>query len=280
MRYRFRDIEVDLVGRTINRNGESRPVPSRAFDVLVYLIENRDRVVPREEILESVWADVVVEDGNLTQNVSVLRRAIGDRSAERPVILTVPGQGYRFTENVGVELRSSPGVDRPLVRWRVLVPLLAIVILGVSIGATARRQPAPVSDSALTTIAVLPVRSGGFDMSADQKTMRVTDAVIRRLAGDRDGLSVRSSSAVAEFSDPFRDTPTEAGEQLEVSFVLVGYLADSGPAALAEFQLVDVRRDAVVWSTRWSGSIDDERDRESFAAEISDAVAFAAKSAR
>lgn len=82
--------------------GDGTPVPltSKAFDTLVVLIENRDRVVTKDELLRSVWPDVEVEEGNLTQQVFLLRKALGETAQQPHYIVTIPGHGYRFTARV------------------------------------------------------------------------------------------------------------------------------------------------------------------------------------
>ena len=82
--------------------GDGTPVPltSKAFDTLVLLIENRDRVVTKDELLSSVWPDVAVEEGNLTQQIFLLRKALGESAQQPRYIVTVPGHGYRFTAPV------------------------------------------------------------------------------------------------------------------------------------------------------------------------------------
>ena len=76
------------------------PLTSKAFDTLVVLIENRDRVVTKDELLRSVWPDVEVEEGNLTQQIFLLRKALGETAQHPRYIVTVPGHGYRFTARV------------------------------------------------------------------------------------------------------------------------------------------------------------------------------------
>ena len=82
--------------------GEGRTIPltSKAFDTLLVLIENRDRVVTKDELLRSVWPDVEVEEGNLTQQIFLLRKALGESAQQSRYIVTVPGHGYRFTAPV------------------------------------------------------------------------------------------------------------------------------------------------------------------------------------
>ena len=86
--------------RLLLSDGTPVPLTSKAFDTLVVLIANRDRVVTKDELLRSVWPDVVVEEGNLTQQIFLLRKALGESAQQPRYIVTVPGHGYRFTARV------------------------------------------------------------------------------------------------------------------------------------------------------------------------------------
>jgi predicted ATPase/DNA-binding winged helix-turn-helix (wHTH) protein len=90
--FRFGKVEVKLATREVFANGKTSQLSSRAFDLLVALIERRDRVVTKDELLNIVWPNLVVEENNLQVHISSLRRLLG-----REVIATVPGRGYRFT---------------------------------------------------------------------------------------------------------------------------------------------------------------------------------------
>ena len=90
--YRFGAVEVRPGERQVLVEGRPAAVGARAFDLLVALIEQRDRVVSKDELLEQVWPGVVVEENNLQVQVSTLRKILGPGS-----VSTVPGRGYRFT---------------------------------------------------------------------------------------------------------------------------------------------------------------------------------------
>jgi DNA-binding winged helix-turn-helix (wHTH) protein len=89
--YRFGRFEVRLAQRRLLVDGADAPLGARAFDVLVALIERRERVVGSEELFELVWPGLVVEENNLRQQVAALRKLLGAQA-----IVTVPGRGYRF----------------------------------------------------------------------------------------------------------------------------------------------------------------------------------------
>ena len=90
--YRLGGFEFDARARRVSRGGELLPVGARAFDLLMALIERRDRVVGKDELMSVVWPAVVVEENNLTVQISTLRKLLGPG-----LIATVPGRGYRFT---------------------------------------------------------------------------------------------------------------------------------------------------------------------------------------
>src|SRR4029079_12964818 len=86
--------------RLLVSDGTPVPLMSKAFDTLVLLVENRDRVVTKDELLAAVWPDVIVEEGNLTQQIFLIRKALGDTAQQARYIVTVPGHGYRFAARV------------------------------------------------------------------------------------------------------------------------------------------------------------------------------------
>jgi len=113
--------------RLLVSDGTPVPLMSKAFDTLVLLVENRDRVVTKDELLSAVWPDVIVEEGNLTQQIFLIRKALGDAAQQPRYIVTVPGHGYRFTapvkEIVGEGLSTSADAESGHTpgfrRWRV-----------------------------------------------------------------------------------------------------------------------------------------------------------------
>ena len=95
--YRFDGIRVDPVRRLLVRNGEPVAITPKALSLLLALIERRGEVVEKRELLHTVWRDTFVTEANLTQNISSLRKALGERAGEHRYILTVPGRGYSFS---------------------------------------------------------------------------------------------------------------------------------------------------------------------------------------
>jgi DNA-binding winged helix-turn-helix (wHTH) protein/TolB-like protein len=94
--YEFGPFRLDTSRRRLLRAGEVVPLTPKAFDTLLALVEQSGRVVGKDDLMERVWPGVAVEENNLTQNVSALRKALGERREQPQYIATVPGLGYRF----------------------------------------------------------------------------------------------------------------------------------------------------------------------------------------
>ena len=105
--YEFDDFRVDPARRRLLRGGDLVPLTPKAFSILMILLENRDEVVEKEELIRRVWADSYVTEANLTQNVSSLRKALGERANDHRFVVTVPGQGYSFVAEVIEVLERS-----------------------------------------------------------------------------------------------------------------------------------------------------------------------------
>src|SRR5277367_5633524 len=100
--YRFGQFVLDPARRTLSRADSTVSLTPKAFDVLFFLVQNPNRLVTKEELLQAVWGDTIVEEGNLTQYISHLRKALGDNSEDTRLIVTIARKGYQFTADVTV----------------------------------------------------------------------------------------------------------------------------------------------------------------------------------
>ncbi|MEK7833855.1 MAG: DPP IV N-terminal domain-containing protein [Acidobacteriota bacterium] len=98
--YAFGHFRLDAGERLLMREGRTVPLPPKVFDTLIALVENSGRIVGKEELMQLLWPDTFVEESNLTQNISQLRRALGDGNGDGQFIETIPKRGYRFAVNV------------------------------------------------------------------------------------------------------------------------------------------------------------------------------------
>ena len=144
--YEFGEFRLDAAERTICRAGEPVPLPPKAFDLLVILLEQHGRLVAKDELLKRVWPDTFVEETNLPYSISILRKALGDSSEQSRMIETIPKRGYRFVTAVSVaedygiaqsDLSSSACLPEPPIRsprrngiWFALVTATILVATG------------------------------------------------------------------------------------------------------------------------------------------------------
>jgi DNA-binding winged helix-turn-helix (wHTH) protein/tetratricopeptide (TPR) repeat protein len=98
--YEFGPFRIDAALNRLERRGDAIPLPPKAFDLLILLARNTDRVVAKTELMETLWPNTFVEEANLTQHVYTLRKALGDQPNGQPYIDTVPRRGYRLAADV------------------------------------------------------------------------------------------------------------------------------------------------------------------------------------
>ena len=98
--YEFGPFRVDALRRLLLREGEQVRLPAKAFEILLVLLEGKGRLVEKDELMRRVWPDAVVEENNLTVNISALRRSLAEIPGEHRYVVTVPGRGYQFVADV------------------------------------------------------------------------------------------------------------------------------------------------------------------------------------
>jgi DNA-binding winged helix-turn-helix (wHTH) protein len=111
--YEFDEFRLDAMKRRLTRHGEVVPLYSKAFDLLLVMVQNGGRDLTKEALLDTVWPDQTVEESNLTVNMSAVRKALGEKAAQPRYIVNIPGRGYRFVaslraaDEVGVVIESQ-----------------------------------------------------------------------------------------------------------------------------------------------------------------------------
>jgi len=129
--FKFGQFEVDPLARTVCRQGAILTLNRRAFDVLLYFVQNPGRALSKEELLKSVWPDAAVDENSLMQSISVLRRALDEKPGENNYVVTLPGRGYQFISAV-TEEREDPAPPKYPDRLRLTVALV-LVLAGASV---------------------------------------------------------------------------------------------------------------------------------------------------
>jgi Tol biopolymer transport system component/DNA-binding winged helix-turn-helix (wHTH) protein len=108
--YEFDEFRLDVAKRQLLREGEVVPLYSKAFDLLLLLVESRGRDLTKDEILDRVWPGQELEESNLTVNISTVRRALGEKATQPRFLVTIPGRGYRFVGSVREVDENQPRV--------------------------------------------------------------------------------------------------------------------------------------------------------------------------
>jgi len=125
--YEFETFHVDARRRLLFREGRPVHVTPKAFDILLGLVRSGGRVISKDELMTTIWPNCFVEEGNLAQNIFLLRRVLGERKNEHKYIITIPGVGYRFAPYVR-ESAVSPAIRKvaPVGHLRLSVQLVDV----------------------------------------------------------------------------------------------------------------------------------------------------------
>jgi DNA-binding winged helix-turn-helix (wHTH) protein len=98
--YQFGPFRLDPLKRRLLRDGDVVPLTPKAFDTLLALVRQGGKTIEKDDLMKKVWPDAVVEENNLNQNITALRKSLGDSRHESQYIATIPGLGYRFVADV------------------------------------------------------------------------------------------------------------------------------------------------------------------------------------
>ena len=255
---RFCGYRLDTVTRRLEApDGSDVPLSGRAYEVLAYLVANRPRVVGKDELLAAVWPGRVVEENNLSQAISSLRRALGAERGRHRFILTVPGRGYGFVAEID-EPSTDPVVPREVLqeppmtsaRRRVRLGVVAILAVALSVLAVSlwlvRSAPLPVAHDASATLAVLPFRALDKEPRDEMLELGIAETVIARLSRTEE-LRVLSLGSIQALVGQSFD-PVNTGAELGASFVLDGHFQRSGDSIRITARLLALPAGTAVWS--------------------------------
>ena len=249
--YNFGAFQIDRLNHVLLRNGETIPLKPKVFDTLLLLVENRERVMDKDEMLRQLWPDTVVEESNLSQNVYLLRKVLGESYIE-----TMPKRGYRFVASVNEVAAMSADQPRPAVNIRrqllrrpvlfIIAGLLLLFAIGSGFYAWKTNSKAPPGSRAqINSIAVLPFKSLGPDSQDENLGFQMADTLITRLSNIKQ-LSVRQINSVRGFTSS--SDPVAAGRELKVDAVLDASIQHMGNQNRVTLRLLNVRDGSVFWS--------------------------------
>lgn len=217
--YEFGPFRLEPAERRLLREGAPIVLTPKVLDLLIALVERSGHLVSKDELLRKVWPDSFVEEANLSVNIAVLRRAIGDGpQSSRKYIETIPRVGYRFIAPV-------------------------------------REVAGEAGEPAIHSIAVLPLSNLSADPTQDYFADGMTEEFITELA-KISRLRVISRTSAMHFKGT-RKTLPEIARELGVEAVVEGAVARDGNRVRISAQLIDARTDLHLWARSYEGNVSD-----------------------
>jgi TolB-like protein/DNA-binding winged helix-turn-helix (wHTH) protein/Flp pilus assembly protein TadD len=288
--YEFGPFILDPEQRRLSRDEGLISVPPKGMDILIFLVQHRGEVVTKDNLIQNVWPNTFVEEANLSQNVFLLRKALGEKAQENRYIATVPGRGYRFVASVqemdseaGASAEKEvPGINpvleplpaaatstpvfpgtslappsgRPSHRTAITWSALAVAV--VILLAFAQRHHwlgGSAKAAGVSSIAVLPLENLTGDSGQDYFADGMTDALITDLA-QIGALRVISHTSVEQYKGTRKPLPQIARE-LNVDAVVEGSVARAGNRVRVNAQLIQAVNDEHLWARAYEGDLDD-----------------------
>jgi DNA-binding winged helix-turn-helix (wHTH) protein/tetratricopeptide (TPR) repeat protein len=282
--YEFGPYRLDTAERLLVRDGKIVPLQPKVFDLLLALVERHGRLLEKDELMSVVWPDAIVEEANLANNISILRKTLGENGQQ--FIGTVPKRGYRFVAPVnelmdrsvepvvaerpqtqvavatiqGIDpddRPDSPGSVRPR-RWRGaltsrwLLALAALIVAGGGFwAARMARQSGASAGKMPRSIAVLPFKPLAPNNRDEVMELGMADTLITKLSS-LNQIIVRPTSAIRKYTALDQD-PIAAGREQEVEAVLDASYLCTGEKIRVTVRLIDVRSGYARWIYEYYG---------------------------
>ena len=291
--YEFGRFRLKADERVLLREQELVPLTPKAFDILLALLENDGRIVPKDDLMKKVWPKTFVEEGNLTQNVSLLRKALGESADGPQFIETVPRRGYRFVAPVnkisgtsGEHLEQNPNKQNPLdapayfpavrspadqkpeLQTRnpklgtifrrmpaITVTFAAILAAVVVIAYISGRDKAGASPTAIQSIAVLPFVDDSPDADAEYLDDEIAESLVNSLT-KLPKLRVVPRSVMVSYKGRDVD-PRKVGQELNVRAVVTGRVHRHGDTISIQADLIDLDSVSQIWGQHYDRRLAD-----------------------
>jgi TolB-like protein len=234
VQFSFSDCVLDSGRRELHRGSQPVAVEPQVLDLLIYLIENRDRVVSKDDLIASIWGGRIVSDTTLTSRTYAARKAIGDTGQDQQLIRTIARKGLRFVASVHAEPKSP-----------VQLPAEALP----------ERRPAPSSLSERPAIAVLPFVNMSGDPEQEYFSDGISEDIITALSKLRWFLVIARNSSFIYKGRPV--LMQQVAEDLGVRYVLEGSVRKAGDRLRITAQLNDAQTGSHLWAEKYDRDVSD-----------------------
>ena len=226
--YEFKGFRLEVAQRRLLHQGQPVPLKPKILDLLLYLIERRNQLVFKEDLMRDVWPDAIVEENNITVSMSILRKTLGEDPEKREFIETVQRRGYRFLPEVKEITQEQT----------------------TAAGAVQSRPESAFQEAPIDSIAVLPVQSESNDPNVEYLTDGITESIINTLSRIRQ-LRVLAYSTVSRYKGKDTD-PQLVGGQLNVTVVLMIRVIRLGETLIIRGVLVKVSDGSQLWGEQYN----------------------------
>jgi TolB-like protein len=230
VQFLFGDYTVDIDRRELTRGSELIAVGPQVFDLLVYLVQNRERVVSKDDLFETVWRGRIVSESTLTSHINAARKALGDSGDEQRLIRTIARKGFRFVGQVREELLSDAQSASTISAPALVLP----------------DKP---------SIAVLSFQNLSGDPEQEYFADGVVEDIIAALSRMR-WLFVIARNSSFTYKGRAVDVK-QVGRELGVRYVLEGSVRKAANRVRITGQLIDAATGTNLWADRFEGTLDD-----------------------
>jgi TolB-like protein/tetratricopeptide (TPR) repeat protein len=236
VRYQFGDYALDPDRRELTHQAAAVAIGPKVFDLLLYLVQNRERVVSKDDLLEAVWSGRIVSESTLTTHINAVRKAVGDNGEKQHLIRTVARKGFRFVGEVREASDDRASSD------------------------TSFAQPEEASAPALIlpdspSIAALPFQNWSGDSAQEYFADGVVEDIITALSRIR-WLFVIARNSSFTYKGRAVDVK-QVGRELGVRYVLEGSVRKAANRVRITGQLIDATTGVHLWADRFEGTLDD-----------------------
>ena len=238
MRFSFDDYALDIDRRELKRGSEFISLGPQVFDLLVYLVQNRERVVSKDDLIEGVWGGRIVSESTLTSHINAVRKAVGDSGEEQKQIRTIARKGFRF---VGDVTESAMGAAEASSSQKSKTAESA--------------SPTPLALPDKPSIAVLPFQNLSGDPEQEYFADGIVEDIITALSRMR-WLFVIARNSSFTYKGRAVDVK-QVGRELGVRYVLEGSVRKAANRVRITGQLIDASTGAHLWADRFEGALED-----------------------